>query len=699
MTALLRVNLWDIAQQAMKVSASKLFPILMKHNVVRCPDSRSTAASSIKKRALKTSVPMVYGQHTDASQKTLRRGGMAMRIEVRHGREELDNLIALIDSGHIRPDLDMTIQEIQKDLLNTVIENPKTPFELCAWLKMINGRDAGALGLRKNLSVQQLECSNQLFHKLKMPFEAFSCDLKGIRARRQLVLDCVNKFLPDLLEKLVADDGTPLKVTNENFHCTNSWGTGADDDLLSSQITATDYASGGAPQHDTLPPVYPDGVDGKKTEETIFCNKYTTDQKANGIDLVATWLYQCTVTFRVEFIDHNNVLFDNSKTALDRMLTKNGFILHFVILVEIRIWIHKTSKSVAVIHPPLGYAADSRKDIKIPKSARRFQVIEMLHLIQIAFRTRKELFSMDDISKDKDAIFASYVFEAVIHCFHQDKKAACAIVRDVLTKDSINACSKNNLAKTSKDEGVFVQSRNVILGRSSKVKKRDYTKLAEAENRCTWQGFDTKNAGLPMGNVDTNASGQKLYQDVTKICRGNNNIQEKSVKANVRNFMKKNLIQGSEIQLSLQNAHVSNRANRGNSLEHPHRDLEENKRIGDGLCLTNEFFWLRYATVPKGPDKKPVPHKLPDFGSIDTRQHCGQGNLFVEQQFVEKFIDVYLVTGIDSKHKRYKLTKFRKTFTNAQGQVLKTGGLKAEKPKKIDAPKYLQYILCKLERK
>jgi len=59
----------------------------------------------------------------------------------------------------------------------------------------------------------------------------------------------------------------------------------------------------------------------------------------------------------------------------------------------------------------------------------------------------------------------------------------------------------------------------------------------------------------------------------------------------------------------------------------------------------------------------------------------------------------YLVTGIDSKHKRYKLKKFRKTFTNAQGQELKTGGLKVEKPKNIDAPKYLQYILCKLERK
>ena len=196
----------------------------------------------------------------------------------------------------------------------------------------------------------------------------------------------------------------------------------------------------------------------------------------------------------------------------------------------------------------------------------------------------------------------------------------------------------------------------------------------------------------------------ELCNEIYQLCEGTNGIQNNSAGANFRRFLNGGSVTG-QLQSDMTDTYENEmRANPGNPLPHPHRDLDAGAALKAELC--GQYIWIRRASIPEeeGPDgeRVPAPHTLPNFAEIDTIQELAR-NEDVPRQFVDRFVDEYVYFGIHSnKSSAHDLIMVRKLYADREGQVLKKGGPKLLSPRGFggrnepEYPLWLVYCLCQV---
>ena len=333
-------------------------------------------------------------------------------------------------------------------------------------------------------------------------------------------------------------------------------------------ITATE-ALGCYDWEDTLPvPAVPNA----ETAEEIFSEDFSEEALDEAWRIMQSHVLEAAQQLYAHllYIDSNDLICEYHGHDLTQFLESQGFEFKKSVLGDkLRLFLHKESHGIIIVHRPLGIAGDSRKFIALEAAIQRS--LEAGVLQQISFRAQK-LPCLPQERPKHDFVVAGACYEITNKGYHLNRRNSAAMFRNALTDQNAIALCKVAGSNLSEETAITLNVRKKERGyfKTTSDRFNDFAIINYARNM------------ISKLKSKSPAALNRLGEDLHELFQQNANASTQSARWNYlfRAFEK---IPGSlecqEVLRMLEKQRKKNRANQGNAqatgLQQNMKDLYE----------------------------------------------------------------------------------------------------------------------------
>eukprot|EP00977_Amphora_coffeiformis_P007258 scaffold1573_cov173-Amphora_coffeaeformis.AAC.15 len=446
-------------------------------------------------------------------------------------------LRVIVPFDRMGPDLDMKLQIIYAQYMETVMKSPLITAFQRTFFECICKRGGEELGIKRVFIRKMLEIG-------------FSRMLGYPNIGECLMSDKKFKHASDGCAWITA---IPSKMNIPGYGTSmvkqgaiGSWEPDMDPNNLSSKIVAIELCVQGGRRVDTLAFPADPGV--------IFDDNYSGPERAGGREVWHEEIADMEEDGGVYISDANSVIFQKDKyfrKTIHNVLEKRGWVFRGQINDEgSRETVLHTYKDRAALMVvlPFCYATDSRPKVSHSKRIRRSRSIAVVCNVMRVSRGEPMLSEADIWENPINAAMALHISHRGLN---QGLRTCCAFARDFLTKESVFALKQNNLPKLPTDLWYPVShfSRRVL---------REQTKNAvDSDDDDDDDDDDGEQQQQQQDGYDIE---RELIQKKYRELRNNQSIEHGIV--NIDNDLDDNLDDAGEKQKRVSNALIIDEARR-----------------------------------------------------------------------------------------------------------------------------------------